>query len=186
MVGICRDVAITRNGVRLAARLLLPGVAARVPAVIFVHGLGSSKESPRNVVIATHLLDAGIAAVLFDLSGHGASSADPRGQDAYADDVEAVFRWAEVQPQLDPERLGIAGSSLGGVIAAEVARRGFARPAGMVLRAPPMSMAEWEALSVPSLVVIGSHDPLLPDVQAGVARCPAATLSVVAGAGHLF
>ena len=186
MVGVCRDVAITRNGVRLSARVLLPGVATRVPAVIFVHGLGSSKTSPRNVVIATHLLDAGLGVVLFDLSGHGASSADARGQAAYVDDVGAVFRWAEGQPQLDPERLGIAGSSLGAVIAAEAVQRGLARPATMVLRAPPMTMAGWQALSIPSLVIIGSEDPLLPDVRAGVARCPAATLSVVAGAGHLF
>jgi predicted phosphoribosyltransferase/dienelactone hydrolase len=172
--------------VRLSARVLLPGVAAQVPGVIFVHGLGSSKTSPRNVVIATHVLDAGLGVVLFDLSGHGASSADPRGQAAYVDDVEAVFRWAEGQPQLDPERLGIAGSSLGAVIAAEAVQRGLARPATMVLRAPPMTMAGWEALSILSLVIIGSEDPLLPDVRAGVARCPAARLSVVTGAGHLF
>lgn len=114
MVGICRDVAITRNGVRLAARLMLPPLAARVPCVIFVHGLGSSKASPRNVVIATHLLDAGLAALLFDLSGHGESSTDPRGEAAYVDDVEAVFYWAQSLPQIDPDRWGIAGSSLGG------------------------------------------------------------------------
>ena len=157
-----------------------------MPGVIFVHGLGSSKASPRNVVIATHLLDAGLAALLFDLSGHGESSVDPRGEAGYVDDVKAVFHWAEAQPQLDPNRLGIAGSSLGGVIAVEAVRRGLVRPSTMVLRAPPLRMADWEALDIPSLVLIGSEDPLLPDVRAGVARCPAATLSVVAGASHLF
>lgn len=46
MVGACRDVAIARNRVRLSARVLLPGVAARVPAVIFVHGTlrGTAEE----------------------------------------------------------------------------------------------------------------------------------------------
>jgi putative phosphoribosyl transferase len=186
MVGVCRDVTITRSGVRLACRLLLPAVAARVPCVIFVHGLGSSKASPRNVVIATHLLDEGLAVLLFDLSGHGASSADPRGEAAYVDDVGAVFRWVEAQPQFDHDRLGIAGSSLGAVIAVEAVRRGLVRPATMVLRAPPLGPGDWVTLDVPSLVLIGSHDPLLPDVRAGAARCPAATLSVVEGASHLF
>ena len=186
MVGVCRDVTITRGGVRLACRLLLPAVAARVPCVIFVHGLGSSKASPRNVVIATHLLDEGLAALLFDLSGHGASSPDPRGQAAYVDDVEAVAGWANAQPQLDPERLGIAGSSLGAVIAVEAVRRGLVRPATMVLRAPPLSPHDWQTLDVPSLVLIGSHDPLLPDVRAGAAERQGVTLSIVEGASHLF
>lgn len=186
MVGACRDIQITRNGVHLAGRLLVPVAPVPTPGVIFVHGLGSSKASPRNVVIATHLLDAGLAALLFDLSGHGESSADPRGEAAYVDDIDAAFHWAEAQPQLDPNRLGIAGSSLGGVIAVEAVRRGLVRPSTMVLRAPPLRMADWEALDIPSLVLIGSEDPLLPDVRSGVARCPAATLSVVAGASHLF
>src|SRR3990172_9364810 len=149
MVGSCKDVTIERNRVRLAARLLLPAAAGPIPGVIFVHGLGSSKASPRNVVIATHLFDAGIAAVLFDLSGHGGSSDDPRGQDAFVDDLEAVFRWAETQPQLDSARLGIAGSSLGAVVAVQALRRGAVRPATMVLRAPPLSPSDWDALDVP-------------------------------------
>jgi predicted phosphoribosyltransferase/dienelactone hydrolase len=151
-----------------------------------VHGLGSSKASPRNTVIAAHLLDAGIAALLFDLSGHGESSDDPRGQDAFVDDLAAVVRWAEPQPQFDPTRLGIAGSSLGAVVAVQAVARGGIRVATMVLRAPPLSPHDWQTLDVPSLVLIGSHDPLLPDVRAGAAERPAATLSIVEGASHLF
>lgn len=72
------------------------------------------------------------------------------------------------------------------MIAAEAVRRGLVRPATMVLRAPPLDMAVWESLDIPSLVLIGSEDLLLRDVGAGAARCSAATLSIVAGAGHLF
>lgn len=186
MVAVCKDLTITRNGVRLATRVLLPNVAGSVACVIFVHGLGSSKESPRNVVIATHLLDAGLGVVLFDLSGHGESSDDPRGQAAYVEDLEAVFRWAQEQPQFDPDRLGIAGSSLGAAVAVETAGRGMVRPATMVLRAPPLSPSDWRLLHVPSLVLIGSRDPLYAGVRAAAAACPAATLSVVEGASHLF
>jgi predicted phosphoribosyltransferase len=56
----------------------------------------------------------------------------------------------------------------------------------MVLRAPPLGPGDWVTLDVPSLILIGSHDPLLPDVRAGAAGCPVATLSVVEGASHLF
>jgi hypothetical protein len=55
---------INRNGIELAAHLLLPPAPAP-PAVLFVHGLESSLGSPRNVVIAEALRDAGIAALLF-------------------------------------------------------------------------------------------------------------------------
>jgi predicted alpha/beta-hydrolase family hydrolase len=48
--------------------LLLPTGKSPFACVIFVHGLGSSKDSPRNIVVAEHLVDAGIAALLFDLS----------------------------------------------------------------------------------------------------------------------
>jgi predicted phosphoribosyltransferase/alpha/beta superfamily hydrolase len=154
--------------------------------VIFVHGLGSSKGSERNVSIAAHLLDVGIAALLFDLSGHGESSEDPRGQGAFVDDLQAVYQWVATQPQLDPARIGISGSSLGAVVAVEALQRGAVQPATMVLRGPPLARDEWQAINVPSLVVIGSHDPLAANVRADAVSCPLVTLSVVEGAGHLF
>jgi alpha-beta hydrolase superfamily lysophospholipase len=154
---------------------------------VFVHGLGSSKDSPRNVVIAENLVDAGVAAVLFDLSGHGESSSDPRqGIDAYVDDLDAVFAWMQRQPELDAQRIGVSGSSLGAVVAMQAVSGGRVRPRTMVLRAPPADPEEFARLDVPSLVLIGSHDPLLAAARAGVALCPTAQLSVVEGASHLF
>lgn len=72
-----RHAAVVRDHVSLAVRLWVPAGQPPLPAVIFVHGLGSSKESPRNVVIAQRLQESGVAALLFDLSGHGESSFDP-------------------------------------------------------------------------------------------------------------
>jgi pimeloyl-ACP methyl ester carboxylesterase len=91
--------------------MLLPGSEGRFPGVIFIHGFGSGKDSPRNTVVAEHLVDAGIGAILFDLSGHGESDRDPRGdtQAAYVDDLVSVFEWARTQS--GPCRtLGVAGS----------------------------------------------------------------------------
>jgi pimeloyl-ACP methyl ester carboxylesterase len=133
--------------------------------VIFVHGLGSSKESPRNVVIAQRLLETGIAALLFDLSGHGESSFDAQDDEgAYLNDLEATFHWAARQHELDGMRLGVAGSSLGGVVALHAATHHLLQPAAMVLRAPPVEPHDFVRLSVPTLVVIGSFDPLLARV----------------------
>jgi len=183
-----RDFVISRDHVTLSARVLTPPGDGPFPCVVFVHGLGSSKESPRNVVIAEHLADAGIAALLFDLSGHGESSADPlgEGEAAYVADVTAVFRWAQARPELDAARLGLAGSSLGAVIAVRAVLLGLVRPETMVLRAPPLGPGDFDRLDVPSLVIIGSEDPLLASVKYGVARSKRASLAVVEGASHLF
>jgi pimeloyl-ACP methyl ester carboxylesterase len=155
--------------------------------VIFVHGLGSSKESPRNVVIAERLAEREIAAILFDLSGHGDSSFDPREDEtAYVEDLDAVFHWASRQPVLDGARLGVAGSSLGGVVALHATTHQLVRPAALVLRAPPVESHDLVRLSVPTLVLIGSSDPLLPRVRPATELSEDAFLRVVPGAGHLF
>lgn len=176
-----------REGVRLAGRLLLPSGAPPFACVIFVHGLGSGKDSPRNTVIAEHLVDAGFAALLFDLSGHGDSEEDPRGSDerAYIDDLAAAFAWASSHAEIDASRLGLAGSSLGAVIAIEAARLGRVVPAAMVLRAPPIDEDGLSGIGVPSLVIVGSNDPLLYQLERA-RRGGNVALEVIPGASHLF
>ncbi|HWC28957.1 MAG TPA: alpha/beta fold hydrolase [Dehalococcoidia bacterium] len=182
-----RPTQMERDGIRLAGILTTPAPVGSFPLVIFVHGLGSSKESPRNLVIASRLVEAGIATLLFDLSDHGESSPDPRdGVDAYAADLEAVFAWARQQSEIVKDRIGIAGSSLGAVVAAKALADRKVSPRTMVLRAPPMEAADFRAVTVPSLVLIGSRDPLRRQVEAGTADQPQLTLSVVEGASHLF
>jgi len=182
-----RRVEITREGVELAGVFSTPGGAGPFPLVIFVHGLGSGKDSPRNVVIANHLVDAGIATLLFDLSGHGESSDDPRGGfEAYVSDAEAAFAWALGQDEVQPGSIGIAGSSLGATIAATALAEGRLQPKTMVLRAPPLEPQAFRRIHIPALVLIGSEDPLREDVVRGVQGCPGLMLSQIEGASHLF
>jgi putative phosphoribosyl transferase len=180
-------VTIARDHISLSAVLITPGQNGPFPCVVFVHGLGSGKDSPRNVVIAEHLVDAGIAAFLFDLSGHGESSPDPRGQDpqAYVDDTVASMRWLRGRPELRSHAIGLSGSSMGAVVAVAAVQQGLATPAAMVLRAPPIRPDDLDEIGTPTLVVVGSEDPLLPEINAAVRSHPVA-LSVVPGAGHLF
>lgn len=181
-----RDAVIPRGDLRLAGRLVTPEQKGPFPCVLFVHGLGSDRDSPRNVVIAERLIGHGIAALLFDLSGHGQSDPDPTGCAGSAADVTAAFGWARSQPELDPRSIGVAGSSLGGVLALEALATGGIEPAAMVLRAPPVMAGELRNIRVPTLVIIGSADPLLWGVQAAAEDVRTVRLEVVHGAGHLF
>jgi len=185
--GVVRTARISRGRIGLAARLLLPAGQSPFPCVIFVHGLGSGKDSPRNVVVAERLVDSGIAALLFDLSGHGDSDADPReSEEAYVEDLDAVFHWAAAQPDIDPRRIGVAGSSLGGIVALDATRRRLIRPTALVLRAPPAQHDHFANIDVPSLVIIGSGDPLFGQVSEATRLGDNVAVSVVRGAGHLF
>lgn len=182
-----RRVNIKRENINLAGILTTPAGAGPFPLVIFVHGLGSGKDSPRNVTIAQHLVDAGIATLLFDLSGHGESSPDPHdGVEAYAADTHAAFAWAMARPEVKRDAVGIAGSSLGATVAVMALAEGRIEPATMVLRAPPVEAEDLRRISVPSLILIGSLDPLRPGVERAVRGCAGLTLSVVEGASHLF
>lgn len=166
---------------------MLPPGQRPYPCVIFVHGLGSGKDSPRNVVVASRIVDSGMAALLFDLSGHGESDTDPRpGEEPYIEDLAAAFHWAAGEPEIDTERIGVAGSSLGAVVALGAIRRLLVRPAALVLRAPPIEPGDLDDIAVPMLVVIGTRDPLIARVRMAAAGTGWATLSVVDGAGHLF
>ena len=185
--GLRRAARISRGRIGLAARLLLPAGEPPFPCVVFVHGLGSSKDSPRNVVVAERLVDSGIAALLFDLSGHGESDTDPReGEEAFVEDLDAVFHWTAAQPDIDPGRIGVAGSSLGGIVALDATRRRLIRPAALVLRAPPAQHHHFANIDVPALVIIGSGDPLFGQVSEATRLGDNVTASVVRAAGHLF
>ena len=181
-----RDAIIPRNQIRLAARLVTPSGRGPFPCVVFVHGLGSDKDSPRNVVVAERLVDHGVAALLFDLSGHGESSPDPRGSAAMPDDVVAAFTWAARQPEIERTRIGISGSSLGGVVALDAMASGRIAPAVLVLRAPPVAASELRGIHVPTLLVVGSLDPLLRGIRGAVEGTGAIRLEIVSGASHLF
>lgn len=180
------DAQILRGDIAIAVRVVRPGGDGPFPCVIFVHGLGSDKDSTRNVPIAERLLDLGIATVRFDLNGHGETPEDPRGRDAYPDDLAAVYAWTVAQPAINEAGIGISGSSLGGIVAIEAIREGSIRPRTMVLRAPPVEDDSLHDLPIAALVLVGEVDPLRPSIERAVSRSDTAALSIVPGAGHLF
>lgn len=184
---VTETAVIKRGDVRLATLFMLPAGQPPYPCVVFVHGLGSGKDSPRNLVLAARLVDEGMAALLFDLSGHGESDPDPRpGDEPYVDDLAAVLRWAARRPEVDAGRIAVAGSSLGAAVAVAAVRKGLVGPAALVLRAPPVSRGDLDGINIPTLVLVGGCDPLAGQVLAAAGGLPGVTLSVIEGAGHLF
>lgn len=90
------------------------------------------------------------------------------------------------EADFDPERIGVAGSSLGGLAVVEAVRRGLVKPAAVVLRAPPVESRTLESFGEETMVIAGGADPLLAGIEQAVRATPGVALALVPGAGHLF
>ena len=177
-----------RRGLSLAGTLLVPEGRAKPPLVVFAHGWASSKASPRNREIAEALVEAGLAALLFDFTGHGESegNADATGLREQSDDLSDVIDFAAARGDFGP--IGVAGSSSGGAVALAVAARDE-RVRALVLRAPSAesSPADAARTRAPTLVIQGEADHLLARNRKLADRFAGEhELHCVARASHLF
>jgi cephalosporin-C deacetylase-like acetyl esterase len=151
----------TAHGFALAGRLLLPASLGPHPVVVFAHGWGSGKDSPRNVAVAEALRDRGVATFLFDFTGHGESEGTP--EDATPEqevhDLAAALDALQKLDDVDARRIGVTGASSGAAVAVLTAARD-ARIRLLALRSPNLSGAEAAvpAVRVPTLLVVGEHD----------------------------
>lgn len=172
--------------VALEGKLAVPEDATGL--VVFAHGAGSSRHSPRNNRVADHLNEAGLATLLFDLL-----TADEDTRRANRFDIplltgrlDAVTDWLTERVDLP---LGYFGSSTG---AAAALRAAADRDdvAAVVSRGGRVDMAG-EALpdvAAPTLLIVGGDDASVLDLNRAAAeklRCEH-RLAVVEGAGHLF
>ena len=180
----------TSRGLKLSGALLSPDETLR-DVVVFAHGTGSNKSSPRNRGIAEQLLDAGIASFLFDFTGHGESDGLPEQstEDQQFDDLTSALDFITSQSLFQTRFVGVNGSSTGGTVAIRAASEDE-RIIAMVLRVP----RSYEILSFvplvtcPTLVVQGDQDKIvLPEAKEiyDALTCPK-ELHIVQGAGHLF
>ncbi|MGH7637361.1 MAG: alpha/beta hydrolase family protein [Gemmatimonadaceae bacterium] len=121
-----RAVVYRAGDVEIAATLLspFPGPARRVPAVVIVHGSGSStRDNPWTTAYAEALAQRGIVVLYPDKRGSGRSSGDWRTSSVQdlAADVKAGVGFLRRQPDVDSAGIGIIGFSQGGYIASVVA-----------------------------------------------------------------
>jgi pimeloyl-ACP methyl ester carboxylesterase len=105
----------------LVGRIYTPKSAQKpYPSVILCHGIRSSKDTMSS--LAFELARRGIAAVTFDFGGSGQSYHRPQSQLENQRDAETILAWVRQQTSLDRQRIGIAGHSMGGTTALELAK----------------------------------------------------------------
>lgn len=187
------------RGVEVAVpsgRLLLPGELAVPPralgVVVFAHGSGSSRHSPRNRAVAARLRQAGLATVLFDLLSAAEEPDRARVFDILllGARLTDALRWLGTRPEVAGLRVGCFGASTGAAAALWAAAEPGSTVAAVVSRGgrPDLAADRLPAVRAPVLLVVGGadHDVLaLNRAAAARLRC-AYDLQVVPGATHLF
>lgn len=151
-----RDVTFPAGDGTCAAWLYLPdGAAGPQPVVVMAHGLGAVKEM-RLDAFAEKFVAAGFACLVFDYRHFGGSSGEPRQLldiDTQVADWHAALAFVRSQPEFDPERIALWGTSFGGGhairiaaedgrVAAAIAQCPFTDGLASGLAASPRSLAK--------------------------------------------
>ena len=174
----------------LQADLTVP-VQAR-GLVIFCHGTGSDRRSPRNVLVAKVLQQAGIATLLVDMApGDARSNPSANHQlERARHNLLAVVDWTANQQDLSDLPLGLFGSSSGAAVALDVAALRPDRILAIVSRGgrPDLAFESLGMVRCPTLLIVGSADVDVLELNAWAAAHLRAShdLLVIAGASHLF
>ena len=141
-----RDVMFKSGETFAAAWLFLPKGAApnaRVPAVAMAHGFGAVKEMYLES-FARRFAAAGIAALVFDYRGFGASGGEPRQRVSPPEQMEDYrngLTWLSLQPEIDADRLGVWGTSFSGAHVIQVAAHD-SRVKAVVSQVGPMDLGQ--------------------------------------------
>ncbi len=160
--------------------------------VVFAHGSGSGRLSPRNNFVAHHLQRDGLATLLLDLLTE--EEADDRRKvfdiDLLADRLLLAKNWLEAEPWTQHLKIGYFGASTGAGAALQAAAREPTNIKAVVSRGGRPDLAESYLLSVtaPTLLIVGGHDePVIEMNQAAydLLTCKK-KLIIVPGATHLF
>ena len=161
-------------------------------AVVFAHGSGSSRHSPRNRQVATMLNEAGLATVLFDLLtvDEARDRANVFDIDLLSERLLQVTRWVRDQRSLAHLAVGYFGASTGAAAALWAAAEPHSEVAAVVSRGgrPDLAGARLQAVRAPTLLIVGGRDPAVLELnrQAQARLRCTNRLVVVPGATHLF
>ena len=189
-----RAVEIPADGVRLAGDLVVPPAARGI--VVFAHGSGSGRFSPRNRAVAEVLARAGLATLLMDLLTEQEEAVDLRTRHLRFDigllgrRVVATVDWLASEPSTSELPVGCFGASTGAAAALIAAAERPARVGAVVSRGgrPDLAGDALRRVRAPTLLIVGGNDPevLRLNEEALAALSGEARLEVVPGAGHLF
>jgi dienelactone hydrolase len=183
-------VRIPGDGVTLEGNLALPADARGV--VLFAHGSGSSRLSPRNTYVARVLRDGGVGTLLFDLLTREEDTvyATRFDIDLLTRRLIAATRWIAQQPETRELPVGYFGASTGAAAALMAAAELPDLIQAVVSRGgrPDMAMRVLERVRAPTLLIVGGYDEVVIDLNRQAYDALAATreLVIVPGATHLF
>jgi putative phosphoribosyl transferase len=188
------EVRIQAGRAVLSGNLHIPDGAGAL--VLFAHGSGSSRQSPRNQFVARTLNEAGLATLLFDLLTQEEEALDMRTREhrfnirLLAGRLAHATKWAKQQGQTRNLQIGYFGSSTGGA-AALVAAINVPQDVGAVVSRggrPDLAGEALPKVQAPTLLIVGSNDDIVIELneQARDKMCCEVKLEIIPGATHLF
>lgn len=189
--GVVRaQVSIPDRGLLLEGRLDVP--ENPIGVVVFAHGSGSSRHSPRNQYVAKVLQDAGLATLLLDLLTVHEERDRRRVFDIalLARRLVAAVDWVAERPETSGLPVGLFGASTGAAAALWAATEADRSVGAVVSRGgrPDLAGDRLGRVTAPTLLIVGGADLVVlrlnREAQAQL-RCPN-RLAVVEGATHLF
>lgn len=183
-----------------AGRVTLAGDLHMAPEatglVIFAHGSGSSRRSPRNLAVAETLQTAGLGTLLFDLLTPNEVVIDDRTRTLRFDipllatRLTAVVDWAARHEQVAGRPVGCFGASTGAAAALVAAAERPALVRAVVSRGgrPDLAGPALARVQAPTLLLVGGDDEDVLTLNQNAARLMSGTvqLQIVPGATHLF
>jgi putative phosphoribosyl transferase len=182
------------DGTEVHGDLALPDRGRGI--VVFAHGSGSSRHSPRNRHVAVVLQQRGFATLLVDLLTTEEEEVDARTGhlrfdiDLLAGRLVHAIDWLDSQPDTRHLPVGCFGASTGAAAALVAAARRPNRVRALVSRGgrPDLAGTALSAVQVPTLLIVGGLDHLVADLNRRAAEAMTAEchLEIVPGATHLF
>jgi len=163
--------------------------------VLFAHGSGSGRKSPRNRFVASALQRAGLATLLFDLLTEEEEEADAIDMHLRFDiellawRLVAVTDWLRAQPSMRGLRIGYFGASTGAAAALVAAAERPEAIGAVVSRGgrPDLAGAALPRVTAPTLLIVGGYDEEVLRLNRMAGRSLSrAQIEIVPGATHLF
>lgn len=188
------EVQIPLDQGSLGGALTVPADASML--VLFVHGSGSSRHSPRNQFVARTLNNASLATLLFDLLTPAEEAIDAHTRQ-YRFDIHRLAerllqatRWVREQPATEKLEIGYFGSSTGGGAALVAAAQRPGEVSAVVSRGgrPDLAGKALPQVEAPTLLIVGGQDEqviTLNEEARRQMRCDV-KLEIIPGATHLF
>lgn len=185
-----QEVRIDIDGVALEGIFGKPAEGSGI--VIFAHGSGSSRLSPRNTFVARFLQQGGLGTLLFDLLTRQEDADYERrfDIDLLVRRLLAVTRWLMERPEGKGRKLGYFGSSTGAAAALMAAAEMNGTIAAVVSRGgrPDLATPSLRRVTAPTLLIVGERDSTVLKLNRQALELLTAEkeLALVPGATHLF